>query len=95
MNSYYLPKRTECLNLVTKKWHFCDIRIYTLFSCGSGFKRLTDELPHYTDYSQGLRPVARCTVRSATRKTVAARVVEPLKLVLLYNLNSPGLHIHF
>jgi hypothetical protein len=64
---------------------------YTL----SDFKRLTDELPHYTDYSQGPRPVARCTVRSATRKTVVARVIEPLKLVLLYNLNSPGLHIHF
>jgi len=61
----------------------------------SGFKQLTDELPHYTDYSQGLRPVARCTVRSATRKTVVARVIEPLKLVLPYNLNSPGLHIHF
>jgi len=61
----------------------------------SGFKRLTDELPHYTDYSQGLRPVARCTVRSATRKTVVARVIEPLELVLPYNLNSPGLHIHF
>lgn len=61
----------------------------------SGFKWLTDELPHYTDYSQGLRPVARCTVRSATRKTVVARVIEPLKLVLPYNLNSPGLHIHF
>jgi len=61
----------------------------------SVFKRLTDELPHYTDYSQGLTPVARCTVRSATRKTVVARVIEPLKLVLPYNLNSPGLHIHF
>ena len=80
---------------VTKTPYFCEIRTCTRFSYVSGFKGLTDELAHYTDYSQGLRHVARCTVRSATRKTVVARVIEPLKLVLPCNLNSPGLHIHF